>query len=96
VLTVGLWYNVTGTINTTNVSIYVNGSLSATSAGITTGILNNSNSIITFGIDPRYLTLISSYTFFNGSVGAGMIYNRTLSSSEILQNYNIQKSRFDL
>ena len=96
VLTVGSWYNVTGTINTTNVSIYVNGSLSATAAGITTGILNNSNSIITFGIDPRYLTLISSYTFFNGSVGAGMVYNRALSSSEILQNYNIQKSRFGL
>ena len=96
VLTVGSWHNVTGTINTTNVSIYVNGSLSATGAGITTGILNNSNSIITFGIDPRYLTLISSYTFFNGGVATGTVYNRSLSSSEILQNYNIQKARFGL
>ena len=93
VLTVGSWYNVTGTINTTNVSIYVNGSLSATAAGITTGILNNSNSIMTIGIDPRYLTLSQ---FFNGSVATKMVYNRSLSSSEILQNYNIQKSRFGL
>ena len=93
VLTVGAWYNLVGTINTTNISIYVNGTSYATGAGISTGITNNSNSIMTIGIDPRYLTLSQ---FFNGSVATKMVYNRSLSSSEILQNYNIQKSRFGL
>lgn len=93
-LTIGSWYNITGTINTSNISIYVNGSLYATGTGITNGILNNSSSVITFGIDPRFLTLSSNYTFFNGSVATGTVYNRTLSAGEILQNYNLQKSRF--
>ena len=93
VLTVGAWYNLVGTINTTNISIYVNGTSYASGAGISTGITNNSNSIMTIGIDPRYLTLSQ---FFNGSVATKMVYNRSLSSSEILQNYNIQKGRFGL
>ena len=93
VLNVGTWYNLVGTINTTNISIYVNGTLYATGAGISTGILNNSNSIMTIGIDPRYLTISQ---FFNGSVANKMVYNRTLTSSEVLHNYNIQKSRFGL
>lgn len=33
---------------------------------------------------------------YAGSIGPGYIYNRTLSASEILQNYNAQKSRFNL
>jgi len=31
---------------------------------------------------------------FNGSMSSGMIYNRVLSDSEILQNYNALKNRF--
>ena len=31
---------------------------------------------------------------FNGSMSSGMIYNRVLSSDEILQNYNALKNRF--
>jgi hypothetical protein len=33
---------------------------------------------------------------FNGNVGASSIYNRTLASTEILQNYNATKTRFGL
>jgi len=33
---------------------------------------------------------------FNGSMNCGMIYNRVLSSTEITQNYNSLKSRFNL
>jgi hypothetical protein len=34
--------------------------------------------------------------FFNGKISNTKIYNRTLSASEILQNYNATKSRFGL
>ena len=33
---------------------------------------------------------------FNGSMGAVIIYNRALTASEVLQNYNSQKARFGL
>ena len=33
---------------------------------------------------------------FNGNIGSCMIYNRALSTQEILQNYTVQKSRFNL
>jgi hypothetical protein len=36
----------------------------------------------------------STYTFGNGSCGPILIYNRNLSSSESLQNYNAFKQRF--
>jgi hypothetical protein len=38
----------------------------------------------------------SSERWFSGNVPVVRIYNRALSSSEIKQNYNIQKSRFGL
>jgi len=34
--------------------------------------------------------------FYGGSIGPGHIYNRTLSSTEVLQNYNALKGRFGL
>ena len=38
----------------------------------------------------------SGERWFSGNVPVVRIYNRALSSSEILQNYNIQKARFGL
>lgn len=47
-----------------------------------------------------YLTLMARYSgnasLAQGSLGSVSIYNRTLSVSEIIQNYNAQKSRFNL
>jgi hypothetical protein len=38
----------------------------------------------------------STYTFDNGSVGLILLYNKNLSASESLQNYNATKSRFEI
>ena len=35
-------------------------------------------------------------SYFNGRIALTQIYNRALSASEIEQNYNAQKSRFNL
>ena len=43
----------------------------------------------------RYIGLRSG-VMFNGNVGFVRVYNRALSASEILQNYNSAKSRFGL
>lgn len=34
--------------------------------------------------------------YFVGSIGQGMVYNRPLTAAEILQNYNVTKSKFGL
>jgi hypothetical protein len=86
------WYFLAGTINTSNIIMYINGTLYGTSTGISTGIVNNSNSVVVLGRDPR----VSSGRYLNGSIANIQVYNRTLSTSEILQNYNAQKSRFNL
>ena len=39
---------------------------------------------------------LTNYGFFAGGLASVKYYNRTLSSSEILQNYNSQKSRYNL
>jgi hypothetical protein len=38
----------------------------------------------------------NSSQFFSGKIPIAQVYNRALSTSEILQNYNAQKSRFNL
>jgi hypothetical protein len=39
---------------------------------------------------------INAFLVFYGNITSSQIYNRALSSSEVLQNYNAQKSRFNL
>jgi hypothetical protein len=76
--------------NTTMI-IYINGVL-ATSATFS-GISITSTSTRIFTIGSR--TAGDIYPF-NGKVSQVSIYNRALSASEILQNYNAQKGRFGL
>ena len=95
-LTDNIWYFVCGTCNSSSIRIYINGVQSgSTGTGINTGtILNNSNSVIQYGKDPRYG--LGSGRFFNSLIGICYVYNRALSASEILQNYNSTKGRYGL
>jgi hypothetical protein len=34
--------------------------------------------------------------YYNGNISSVKVYNRALSASEVQQNYNAQKSRFNL
>lgn len=69
-------------------SIYVNGLFKAT--GVFTISIGNTTS-------PLYVGYTSNNNYYlSGKVSILQIYNRTLSASEILQNYNALKSRFNL
>jgi hypothetical protein len=94
VLNDNIWYFICGTCTSSLIKIYLNGLISGTAAnGIINGIIvNNSNSVVQYGKDPRY----STNRFFNGYVGPNYLYNRALSESEILINYNATKGRFGL
>jgi hypothetical protein len=67
--------------------IYKNGVLQETAASTAQPSGNNGVVIIGRRWD-------STATTFNGDIGAINIYNRSLSATEILQNYNTQGSRF--
>ena len=63
-----------------------------------TGIWYNMDKTTAGAIDKTTFTGLGSYSgtthSLNGKLGAFLIYNRELSASEVLQNYNAQKQRF--
>jgi hypothetical protein len=84
----GIWQYITVTMLGTQINHYLNGNFTS---GGTTGvpISNGSNNLI---IGNRS----DNFTNFKGSIAITQIYNRALSATEVLQNYNAQKSRFGL
>jgi hypothetical protein len=85
------WYNVVGVYNGTNAIIYVNGF--AQNSGSLSSITYSPNS--TAGI-ANYMTNLNIGAIFSGSVAIAQVYNRALTASEVLQNYNATKGRFGL
>lgn len=68
-------------------SMYVDGSLKLT-ASMTPNILSTSIYLGKANTGTQY--------YYNGSIGGFRVYNRCLSSSEVLQNYFATKSRYNL
>jgi len=87
---------VVGTCDTTadELKIYINGSLIKTVSFTSTfDIANTPLNIGGTGV----LNFGATYTgWTNGKIYSNMIYNRALSATEILQNYNATKTRFGL
>jgi len=84
-----LWYNIAITYNSgTNSSVlYVQSVQNATgTSGNPSALAGNFNIMAT----------ASATGFVNGRIANFLVYNRSLSSTEILQNYNATKSRFNL
>jgi hypothetical protein len=87
-----IWYHFINTYNYTTKSslMYVNGNLFSTltrTFDLGASIQNSTLRSGIYGFGGSY---------FNGSLANIKIYNRALSSSEVLQNYNALKSRFNL
>jgi len=81
------WYQVVGTYDGSNIKIYVNGILKNTRAQ--TGLLATNTAAATIG------EWQGSYNL-TGKIPGVFIYNRTLNTAEILQNYNERKTRYGL
>jgi hypothetical protein len=96
-LSTGTWYHLSVSyLGETTVKMYVNGVLNATkntlfpTAGIGTSTWAATNT------NPRLGAWYNGLFPFNGSIATTQIYNRALSDTEILQNYNASKTRFGL
>ena len=82
----GIWNCISSTFNGTTSSIYLNGTLIQSVS--VSGIIKNSDVVVNIG------NRISNNYPMNGNIAQTLIYNRALSSTEILQNYNATKTRF--
>ena len=87
------WVNIAITSNGTNAICYKNGvQFGSQSSNITT--LSTGDSARALSVGRINNTTTSDY--WNGKVAVSRIYNRPLSSSEVLQNYNALKGRYGL
>jgi hypothetical protein len=87
------WHHIVCTRDSSNVTIYIDGVLNVTAGngGIWSGtnIWDSMNMLI--GTNPNNV-----YYYFNGYIDIARIYNRALTASEIRQNYQQHKTRFNL
>ncbi len=90
------WCLLSGVCNreTSTVFLYVNGLIN-NSVPITVGSISNPNAELTIG-NLRRGVYGQDSEFFAGNIAQVQIYNRALSASEVLQNYNATKGRFNL
>jgi hypothetical protein len=88
-LTQNVWYNFTGVYNGTNITTYLNSTQSSQVAK--TGTISTDSGSFYIGQYPG----VGAY-YFPGDVAAVKIYNRSLTATEILQNYNATKGRYSL
>jgi hypothetical protein len=92
VLTTNTWYNICLTkVNnaTTGGTFYINGASVANRQTNAYTISNNADA-------KRIATSDGTTELFTGRVAQMLLYNTALSTTQILQNYNAQKTRFGL
>jgi hypothetical protein len=83
-------YHVTGVFNASrSMDVYVNGVLSGTLPTSFSSITKNSSVNLRLGEDTD-----AQNVFFQGNLYFAKIYNRALTASEILQNYNATKKKY--
>jgi hypothetical protein len=74
-------------VNNTSAALYYDGNLVASTNTIGANVVNGTNFL---------LGKFNNYAPLGGKISNTLIYNRDLSASEVLQNYNAQKSRFNI
>jgi hypothetical protein len=86
--TINNWFHTVGVFSSTGLRMYINGSL-VQSNGTAFSPSYSASSFIVGGFS-------SNQELFQGRIANVSVYNRDLSATEVLQNYNAQKARFGL
>jgi hypothetical protein len=83
------WYNATITFSSNSqLILYLNGNFDSSTS---IGTLTNSSQPFIMGDSND-----SFWNVYNGKIGETLIYNRVLTATEVLQNYNATKGRYGL
>ena len=86
-------YHVTAVYTgSSSLSIFVNGDYSSSIGTTFLNFIKNSNTNVQIGDDPD----TGQSVYFQGNISQVKLYNRALSATEILQNYNATRKRFGL
>ena len=93
-----IWYNIccvhSRSGGTSTLTGYVNGVATTGSTINATNVPNDNSSPISIG--KRFYNSNPYGRMLNGNIASVQIYNKVLSASEVLQNYNATKTRFGL
>jgi hypothetical protein len=84
-ITTNVWYNLVVTKSSTTYNLYTNGSLSLSGSGVDL-------SLTQYNLGRRGDDLF----YVSGRIPQASIYNRALSATEVLQNFNATRSRFNV
>jgi hypothetical protein len=95
-VTKGMWTNVVGTCDTSNTSagmrIYINGTAATTTTRVGAGTPSSIDySSLTANVGSRQNSL-----YFTGNISLVSVYNRAITASEVLQNFNAVRGRFGI
>jgi len=85
-ITTGSWYNAVATFDGTTRGIWVNGTLISSDTPTGHNVPNANN--LTIGVT-------NTTEYFSGSIGEVQIFNRGLTSNEIVSNYNALLTRYN-
>lgn len=85
--TLNTWYYISATYTSGYQAVYINGSV----AGSTTR-----TDTISYYNQPIWISRANFGGYFGGRIAVTRFYNRALSAAEILQNFNVQRSRFGI
>lgn len=88
-ISTNIWYNYTVSFSSgDSYSSYMN------------GILLGTGSLVSFTVSSQPLRIGSSvdsfWQTFNGNIAQALLYNRALTATEVLQNYNTTRGRFGI
>lgn len=86
------WYQVVGTFTSGRRRLYINGNLVNSDAQ--TGTISTNSGGMSIGVYGGYSGARSYY--YNGNLAICKVYNKELTTAEVLQNYNATKGRFGL
>ena len=85
----GAWHHISTTFTpSTSLKIYLDGLLNVENTTSIPAVIDNDAANVEIGRG------LNSF-YYNGNIGPVHIYNRALSSTEVLHNYNALKSRFE-
>lgn len=86
------WFQIVGTYSSGDKKLYINGSSVSTSTQ--TGTINTNTGGMSIGVFGGYTG--SHNYYYNGNIAIVRVYNKQLSDSEVLNNFNANKGRFGL
>ena len=87
----GKWKHIMATYTSGAKKLYVNGTLVGQDLTLTGTLVPNNSNPMSIGS-----WILNTSESFNGDIAITRIYNKALSSTEVLQNYNAIKGRFGL